>query len=152
MESIQTLISNFRHAVDLAKNNGEFDNDFSFNHFPRGCCGDASDLLGEYLLEHGVQSTYVCGNRDFDDPEEGVQSHAWLLVNGWIADITGDQFSNRSIYFNYDIPDYYGPKDDFHRLFEVENRDVHPFLGLKNYNAFCLGRLYDIYEKIKRYL
>lgn len=48
MENIQTLITNFRHAIDLARDNGEFDKDFSFNHFPRGCCGDASDLSRAY--------------------------------------------------------------------------------------------------------
>lgn len=152
MEDIQTLISNFRHAIDLAKYNGEFDRDFSFNHFPRGCCGDASDLLGEYLLEHEIHSIYVCGKLYLEEPEEGFQSHAWLTVDGLIADITGDQFGDRAIYFNYDIPDYYGPTDTFHRLFEVKERDAHPFLGLKNLNALCWGRLYNLYGKIKRYL
>lgn len=152
MEDIQYLVTKFRRAIDKAKKNGEFDSDFIFRSFPRGCCGDASDLLGEYLLEHGVRSTYVCGNRYFENPEEGTQSHAWLVVDGLIADITGDQFSDRESYFNCHISDYYGPMDNFHRLFEVEKRDVHPFPGLKNYDAFCLKRLYDLYGKIKRYL
>ena len=149
---IQQLITQFRCAIDKAKTAGEFVSDISFYKFPRGCCGDASDLLGEYLLENGINSLYVCGNRYFDDPEEGTQSHAWLLVNGMIADITGDQFSDRSCYYNYDITDYYGPCDDFHKLFEVENRDVYPFPGLKNYSEVCSGRLFNLYEKIKKYL
>ena len=152
MENIQALITNFRRAIDIAKRNGEFDKDCSFSRFSNGCCGDASDLLGMYLLKHGVRSSYVCGNRYFDGPEEGTQSHAWLDVNGWIADITGDQFRTQSIYLNYNIPDYYGPIDDFHRLFDVEERDVSPFLGFSNYSAFCQRRLYDIYGKIIKYM
>ena len=42
-------------------------------------------------MENGIKSTYVCGNRYFNNPEEGTQSHAWLLVDGWIVDITGDE-------------------------------------------------------------
>lgn len=152
MEDVQRLVSLFRRAIDAAKLNGEFESDFAFCRFPRGCCGDASDLLGEYLLENGIESTYVCGNRYFDDPEEGPQSHAWLLVEGMIADITGDQFSDRAIYYYYNIPDYYGPEDAFHKLFDVEDRDVHPFYGLKNFSPICLGRLYELYGKIKKYL
>ncbi|TOL45735.1 hypothetical protein CGH96_22690, partial [Vibrio parahaemolyticus] len=36
----------------------------SFYHssaFPNGCCGDATDLLGLYLLQyHNLESEYVC--------------------------------------------------------------------------------------------
>lgn len=152
MKDIQRFVTDFRRAIDAAKVSGEFEKDFSFNRFPRGCCGDASYLLGEYLLENNIQSTYICGNRYFEDPEEGTQSHAWLLVDGMIADITGDQFRDRSIYYNYDITDYYGPMDEFHKLFDVHDRDVYPFYGLKNFNSFCRDRLYDLYGKIKKYL
>lgn len=152
MEDIQKLVTDFRRAIDAANANGEFDKDFSFNRFPRGCCGDASDLLGEYLLEKDIQSIYVCGNRYFDDPEEGTQSHAWLLVDDMIADITGDQFSDRLIYYNYDIPGYYGPMDDFHRLFDVEDRDVRKTVHLVELGGFCYPRLKDLYGKINKYL
>ena len=42
-----------------------------------------------------------------------------------IIDITGDQFSGKSTFLNYDKSVYVGEGDDFHRLFEVEDRDVH---------------------------
>ncbi len=149
---IQSLVTRFRQAIDAAKDAGEFSNDFIFHRFPRGCCGDAAELLGEYLLENGIRSTYVCGMCYFDDPEEGTQSHAWLFVEGLIADITGDQFSDRSSYYHYNVPDYYGPCDDFHNLFEVENRDVYPFMGLERYNPICRDRLLELYQIIMRYI
>lgn len=149
---IRKLAIQFRTAIEMAKADGEFNSDFLFPQFPHGCCGDASDLLGQYLLENGIESYYVCGNRYFDDPEEGTQSHAWLLVEGLIVDITGDQFSDRASYYNYDEAVYVGIGDSFHDLFEIEDRDVHKFPGIENYGGICLTRLFDLYEKIKKYL
>lgn len=150
-QRIEQLASKFRMAIERAKDAGEFDTDFVFSSFPRACCGDASDLLAQYLLENDIRSTYVCGNRYFDDPGEGTQSHAWLLVHGLIVDITGDQFINNSLYYNYSMPVYVGGKDSFHSLFEVEERDVHEFNGLENYGHMCQPRLFDLYKKIKKY-
>lgn len=141
----------FREAIERAKEAGEFDSDFTFLRFPCACCGDASDLLAQYLLENGIESTYVCGNRYFDDPEEGTQSHAWLLVGRFIVDITGDQFSNRSTYYNYNQQVYVGTGDAFHQLFEVEAVNVHEFHGIECYGHMCQARLFGLYRKIMKY-
>lgn len=54
--------------------------------FPRGACGDASLLLGQYLHDIGLGDwTYQHGWR-----ENG--SHAWIERDGLIIDITADQF------------------------------------------------------------
>ena len=47
---IEKLASEFRTAIEMAKKEGEFEADFIFSRFPRGCCGDVSSLLGQYLL------------------------------------------------------------------------------------------------------
>lgn len=141
----------FRMAIERAKAEGEFDSDLTFFQFPLACCGDASDLLAQYLLENGIKSTCVCGNRYFDNPETGTQSHAWLLVNGLIIDITGDQFNNQSSYYNYNKRVYVGKGDAFHKLFEVENRHTYDFEGIENLGYVCQSRLFDLYRKIKRY-
>lgn len=61
----------------------------AFECFPRGACGDTSDLLCEYLKEIGFQNVwYVSG--ECWDPD--YQSHAWVEVDGAIVDITADQF------------------------------------------------------------
>ncbi|ELB2784028.1 hypothetical protein QNE30_003930 [Vibrio alginolyticus] len=88
----------------------------SFYHssgFPNGCCGDATDLLGLYLLQyHNLDSEYVCGN---GLGENFNQSHAWLVCNGYIIDITADQFNEDG----YELPAVVIEKQSsFHELFD----------------------------------
>lgn len=76
-------------------------------NFPRGCCGDTSLLLGEFLLECGVDNLrYTLGRCD-------NQSHAWLERNGEIIDITGDQFTDGQRVF-------VGKLDAFYSRFELD--------------------------------
>lgn len=42
----------------------------------------------------------------------------------------GDKFKHDSTFLNYSIPVYVGYEDEFHKLFEVEDRDVHENVGL----------------------
>ncbi|MFR1886028.1 MAG: hypothetical protein ACLTL7_20660 [Enterocloster bolteae] len=60
MSEIERLVNQFRDAIDMARDSGDFDKDISFYKFPRGCCGDASDLLAQFLLENGIRTYYVC--------------------------------------------------------------------------------------------
>ena len=73
LDKIKVLATSFRGAIEIAKDAGEFDNDFAFPRFPKGCCGDTSDLLAEYLAQHDIYTYYVCG-------QKGTQSHAWLVL------------------------------------------------------------------------
>lgn len=147
MEEISALVTQFRNAIDIAREKGDFSKDICFREFPRACCGDTSDLLAHYLLQNGIQTDYVCGNY-YGDPEGGWQSHAWLeLKNGIIIDITGDQFKYNELLLNYDIPVYIGEMDEFHALFEVEERDVRKAVTIDKLGDFTyprLKRLYDI--------
>ena len=130
MKEIKQFATQFRRAIDLALEAGEFDNDSIYRRFPRACCGDTSDLLAQYLLDKGIKTDYVCGTY-WGKPDGNGQSHAWLMVDKYIIiDITGDQFSGKSTFLNYDKSVYVGEGDDFHRLFEVEDRDVHEHRGL----------------------
>ena len=54
MEELFDIVVEFCKAIEKAMSEGEFARDLSFNHFPRGCCGDATDLLGHYLLTQGI--------------------------------------------------------------------------------------------------
>lgn len=151
-DRIIELASQFRAAIDAAQAEGEFERDVAFSHFPRGCCGDAMDLLGEFLLENDIESIYVCGNHYYDNIEEGTQSHAWLLIDNLIVDITRDQFQTDDTYYKYDKSVYVGGGDAFHDLFEVEEGDVHICQGLREYNGMCIDRMYELYRKIKKYI
>lgn len=152
MNHTTSLVTRFRNAIEMAKNNGEFNDDFSFYKFPRGCCGDTSDLLAQFLLEHGIKTYYVFGTfrpGSFED----IQTHAWILTeNQIIIDITGDQFSADSNYFNYDKSVYIGETDNFHALFDDTERIVHENKGLDALGHMCQPRLKILYQKITKYL
>lgn len=153
MDNLKRLAENFRIAIDKAKNEGEFKNDLIFYDFPSGCCGDASDLLAEFLLRKGIQTTYVGGTFYYNNEECDLQSHAWLFTKDHtIIDITGDQFKYDSALLNYDIPVYVGEEDDFHKLFEEEDRDIHIHDGISALGDGCQYRLWKLYQKILKYI
>lgn len=153
MEDVKILVKQFRDAIDKAKKAGEFEKDSIFSRFPRGCCGDASDLLAEFLLRKGIRTDYVCGTYYYYDEEHNSQSHAWLFSkDNVIIDITGDQFKDDSTFLNYDIPVYIGEEDDFHKLFDEEDRDIHIHYGIGALGGMCQYRLWDLYERIIKYI
>lgn len=54
--------------------------------FPRQCCTVASLLLAHHLSDQGFQrAQLVCGDLEQEE-------HCWLEVDGWLVDITADQF------------------------------------------------------------
>jgi hypothetical protein len=81
----------------------------SLKEFPRGSCGDVSDILGMFLRETlEVECEYVSGWAD-------GQSHAWLELGEITIDITADQFAgNEAVIVSCESV--------FHRKFNVEIR------------------------------
>ena len=83
-----------------------------FRNFPIGACGNASDLLGEWIMEkHSLALEYVNGDRN-------GKSHGWLEIDGLAVDITSDQF-----------PDglggvYCGELNDFFSSFKAQVRST----------------------------
>ena len=77
---LETLVRNFRKAIEAAQANyelGEF-----FRKFPTGQCGHSSDMLAQYLIDNGIGPiTYVNGTYYGDDSEDRW-CHAWLVVDG----------------------------------------------------------------------
>lgn len=151
-KELTSLVTQFRKAIDAAYAAGKFENDILFKRFPNGCCGDAVDLLGQYLLGNDIDSVYVCGNYYFKDPELNAQSHAWLMVGDLIVDITGDQFKHNNEFLSYDKSVFVGKSDEFHSLFQVKARDVHPFTGIDNLGCFAYPRLSALYKVISEYI
>ena len=88
LDKIKVLATSFRGAIEIAKDAGEFDNDFVFPRFPKGCCGDTSDLLAEYLAQHDIYTYYVCG-------QKGTQSHAWLVLVNTVTVTTDNSDADR---------------------------------------------------------
>ena len=151
IDEIYELVIKLRHAIDRAADNREFNGIICFDHFPRGCCGMASDILGHYLIEHGIESNYVCGTYR-DGGFENNRSHAWVeLYDGTIIDITGDQFKYDDVFLRYDVPVYFGPMDAFHEMFEVEECDIRPSVRLEDMSGM-VEPLFRAMEIINRYI
>ena len=157
---IRKLAVEFRKAIEEARVARCFDND-KMKDFPRGCCGDAADLLGEFLLNNGIidlfyifGTHYPCTGDDEAD-FQGIQSHAWISIgnpakmDSVIVDITGDQFKYDSEYDRYDERVYVGKPDPFHRLFDVEKADVHEYHGIRGLGG-AQERLYWLYDEITK--
>ena len=152
MTDIERLAIQFRKAIELAQNAGEFENDFSFYKFPRACCGDASDLLAQFLLENGIKTWYTYGTFR-PSRYEGTQTHAWLITSDCqIIDITGDQFRNNRTFLCYDKSVYVGEIDAFHLLFEDSDRWVIESKGINSLGIRSQERLKKLYRIIMSYL
>ena len=152
MEQINVLVKRFRDAIDRAKAAGRFEKEVCFKDFPYCCCGDTSDLLGHYLLSHGICTNYVCGQHYTKDYGCDA-SHAWLMLeNNMIIDITGDQFSGKPAFLSYSKKAYIGKMDAFHKLFVVEKYDVRKTVSLYDLGCLDPARLPRIYNIIMEYI
>lgn len=159
MDEIKTLAETFRGAIDGIKAEDGFLRDAPFDRFPTGCCGDTSDLMAQFLIDHGIESWYVCGtyypNSEQEDAFEGIRSHAWLTTddpritkNYCIIDLTGDQFQAYPEFYYYNQAAYVGTLDPFHRLFRVTDCDVSKHEGLDSFGYVAALRLWGLYKKI----
>lgn len=69
--------------------------DVGLQNFPRGACGHASAILGQYLNDFmGIEFDYMAGQLK---DKGNLQSHAWLQNKEFIVDITADQFEDIDI-------------------------------------------------------
>lgn len=139
LESVRSLSLEFRKAIESCLNNKCFESGESMYSFPRGCCGDCTELVGEYLINNNIEDLwYVCGThypktKDEEANFQGIQSHAWISFGhpsnseSLIVDITGDQFKHNPEYNFFDQSVYVGKIDSFHKSFEVENRNCYRF-------------------------
>lgn len=135
----------------LSMNLFEFDS--VFREFPHACCGEACDLLSQYLIDNGINTFYVCGTYRNDKSEDDGQTHAWLETSDRIIlDITGDQFKNNKNFLNYSKAIYVGGLDEFHKLFDVEDIDVDVSTGIYSWDGLSVERQWKLYNIIIQHL
>ena len=121
--------------------------------FPRGCCEIASDLLAEYLLENGIVTHCIHGEYYFDYCENKYP-HTWLETNdGYIIDITADQFRGQPGFENMVLSSCYVGRDSVVQSLFDSNRRIDPdFSGLCSYNEAYQEMIIPVYRIIKKYL
>ena len=154
IREIEYLSACFRYGIEVAHEDRLF-RERPFSDFPNACCGDAPDLLAQYLMDniqnYVISCRCVYGTYRYDD-FENIYGHSWLVVNDKIiVDITADQrqFKNEEI-FPQDavIPCYVGEKSKLHSLFEIEPSQCRNFYGLQNLGECSYKRMKKLYDTI----
>lgn len=149
MQEIKELATQFRIAIESAKNERRFIVDQCFRNFPSGCCGITTELLAKFLMDNGIKSklTYIGGTCR----EKSLEplSHAWLKIdNNIIVDITGDQFKYYPVPFNFNETVYVGLYNDFYNLFEIDEEETcnnyYPLNDSHIRNHLSRRKLYEI--------
>lgn len=146
---LKTLVFNFRKAIDVAKMNDEPEG--FFRKFPVGQCGHTSDMLAQYLIDSGIGPITCVNGTYYGNNWNDKWSHSWLVVDGLIIDITGDQFKYQRRPLKNETPIFIGPMTKYYRLFETRPGEEYEHLGLdpkwSNYH-----KLKDWYKTILKYL
>lgn len=157
MKKLERLVRDFRNAIDSARDDDRFLRLAPFNRFPRECCGHASDLLCQYLLEHGIKTSLVNGVCK----EDRNWHHVWLETeDGIVIDITCDQFIGRFVTEEEAESVHVGGEGIVHRIFSVnrETEDQTIFTEPDKYTGFggrpnpYQERLIEIDKIIREYL
>ena len=153
MDELKYWASRFRSGAEKAHERRLFRTQ-PFNNFPNACCGDAPELLAQYLMEnYDSSSKYKCVYGSFRyDGFDNFFGHSWLVVNdGIIVDITADQrqFRNTMIFpQNAFVPCFVGEHSDFHLLFEIEPAQCRDFYGIDTMGDYTYARLNTLYDII----
>lgn len=88
IHKIRTILKSFKKS--------EFHSGTNFYNcrkgFPTGCCGDTTNLLGLFITEiYDKRCTYISARGLGNNKDT---SHAWLSCDGYVIDITADQFNS----------------------------------------------------------
>ncbi|MCW6084244.1 transglutaminase domain-containing protein [Clostridium sporogenes] len=128
VEKIRKLATQIRNTITKMKYD-EFPNSSFLLQYPRGCCGDASNLLAKFFSDNGIECEYVWGMR-------GEQSHAWLECGDLIVDITADQFPEikEKILIT--------TNKSWHKKFKGQKRSDGDFEKFEPYNRHRLSTVY----------
>ena len=129
MTVLEELVVAFRKAIEAAIANGEQGE--LFRKFPVGQCGHTSDMLAQFLIDKGIGPiTYINGTY-YGSRGSITQAHTWLVVDGLIIDITGDQFKHHKAPLTNDVPIYIGPMTKYYHLFDTTHGSNHEHFGLE---------------------
>ncbi|WP_322617479.1 hypothetical protein [Pseudomonas sp. BIC9C] len=91
VELLRSVVAAFRKSCDAIHLQNRMPS--CMTNFPGGCCGNCSEILGDYLISRGLAQAELVR------ADKGGKSHAWIEVGNLVIDVTGDQFPGRpSVY------------------------------------------------------
>jgi hypothetical protein len=129
MERLIGLATAFRKAIEASPKNKL---PITFSNFPRGACGDATPLLGAFLIAQGFEPfDYMLGER-------GSSSHAWLQRGNLVVDVTADQFAD------CDISVIVSGDSAWHRQFDGKRQHVADYRIYDEKTKLILGGAYSV--------
>lgn len=89
---INLIAARFRSILDQLKSTGNLNTLYGFRDFPRGACGNTSDMFIMYMRDvYRIDAEYWIGQLDHGG------THAWVVVNNLYIDLTADQFNSSSM-------------------------------------------------------
>lgn len=154
IDELTKFCTDVRSALEMADANGIHHQrtSLSKSDFPKGCCGDTTDLLAYLIYEQfgelALKRSGVYYEHINPDPRlQDCNSHAWLELSGKVIDLTADQFNDR----NFSNPSVMITKDkSFHDLFAYRdsraNLEVAPRPTLK---PELYSTLFFVRERLK---
>ena len=157
MFTIKQKAIKFRNAIYRAKRHGDLDWHSTFSKFPDDCCDMTCDLLGQYLLESGIETYQINGVNKYDSSWH----HVWLVTTeGVIVDITGDQFVGKILNEDDVDPVHVGREGIVHKIFcmKQEREENTRFVDPRDYSdcggrpSFRQERLIRLNSAIRKYL
>ena len=133
---ILILAKRFRRAIETTPKSTL---PLGFAEFPSGSCADASIILGAYLHDqgHGSFALFRGSRGRMDDDTYGT--HAWLIQDDLIVDITADQFDD------VDPAVIVSRDSKWHNQFRTEGRNVAHF---NTYDDRTRGGLSGAYRTV----
>jgi hypothetical protein len=140
VRDLKTTVEEFRAAIERCDSRSL---PAQMEGFPRGCCGDATLLLGTHLAVLGFGTfIYVAGERGIGSD---WTSHAWLEGEGFLIDITADQFAE------VNDPAIVCNSSPWHGTFEVTDRRPSDFRNYDEHTCAVLGSTYAaIVKELRR--
>lgn len=157
MFTLKQKATKFRNAIYRAKKHGDLNWHPTFAKFPDDCCDMTCDLLGQYLLESGIETYQINGVNKYDSSWH----HVWLVTTeGVIVDITGDQFIGKILNEEEVDPVHVGREGIVHKIFcmkqmrEENTRFDDPcdYSGFGGRPSFRQERLIMLNNAIRKYL
>lgn len=128
MTKLESLVFTFRKAIETAKANDE--PSLFFRKFPAGQCGHTSDMLAQFLIDNEIGPVRYVNGTYYGEDGSVMQSHAWLVVENLIIDITADQFRYHAAPLTNGAPVYIGPMNEYYQLFDTTYGSDYEHFGL----------------------